>query len=180
MRNLILALGVLGVLNWPLPALAQPGPSVDVAASLTAMMDAKGLRAFATADPGEPGRYVAAMYIPGAQLLVVSARYAVPVLMDTRLEQHQYEQAYMDLQSASVVASKWFVQDLQADGLAAERQPDKPFDIVYRHGARYVMLDSDWGGQGLTATEYRLRFEAAEKRYATMLRVLATALESET
>ena len=180
MKMLMLAVSVAGLLAGPIAAHAQDGQSVAAAAKLAALLEAAHLRAFAAPDPEEPGRYVAAMHVPGSQLLVVSARYAVPVLMKTRLEERQYEQAYMDLQSASVFESKWFVQDLGADGLQPAREPDQPFDLVYRQGARYAMLDGDWTRQGLTAREYRLRFDVADQRYTKMLNVLVTALGPQT
>lgn len=159
---------------------AQTGRSVDAAAALVSLMEPRRLATFAAADPAEPGRFVAAMYFPGTQLLVVSARYPVPVLLEQRLHEGQFQQAYMDLQCGRGTEGQWFVQDLKANGLLATREPGEPFDLVDRGGTAYVALDGDWARQGLTADEYRYRYATADEAYTRMLTVLARALRPET
>ncbi len=76
------------------------------------------LDAIAAADPSEPGAFVAALYIQGSQLLVVSAKYAAPPLLTAKIKAKEYRDVYIDLSSASVAGSKVFVIDQNCDGLA--------------------------------------------------------------
>ncbi|MCU0257360.1 MAG: hypothetical protein MUF60_11540 [Vicinamibacterales bacterium] len=159
-------------------ALAQPSRSAEAAAALTALLDERGITTFVAADPAEAGRFVAVMYVPKSQLLVVGARYPVPALMQQRLERAEFQEGYMDLQCACVVESKWFVQDLQADGLRATRVADEPFDLVYRGGKNFVVLDGNWAGQSLGEDEYVRRYALADDCYTRMLLLLAGAVRA--
>jgi hypothetical protein len=158
------------------PAWAQGRRSVDPAAALTSLMDAGSLQAFAAVDPAEEGRFVAALYFPGTQLLVVSAKYPAPPLLLEQMAAGHFQQTYSDLQSGSEQQSKWFFQDLLANGLNPERQGDEPFDMVYRSGQNYIRLDGDWKRQRLAESEYRSRYAAADERYAHDLQILVDAL----
>src|SRR5512145_2019496 len=66
---------------------AQPGTSASAAKvkELIALMQSKKLEAIAARDPEASGRFVAALHIPGVQLLVVSAVYDKPSELDSRL-----------------------------------------------------------------------------------------------
>lgn len=119
------------------------------------------------------------MYVKDSQLLVVSAKYPVPVLMDQCLEAGRFRDAYMDLQGASLVTGRWFIQDLGIDGLQPTRIKDTPFDVVYKDAADYVVLDGNWQAQSLSEGDYRQRFSTADERYAQMLRVLIDALRAQ-
>lgn len=179
MRRWTLLLAVAMMLACPVVAGAQ-ATSTEAAAALAAQLDTSGRTAFAAADPAEPGRYVAVMYMPGLQLLVISGVYPVPVLLDPKLERGEYQQVYMDLHGASTVDSQWFVQDLLADGIRADRKPGAAFDLVSRKGASFIAIDGDWAGQKLSEAEYRERVKAAEEMYTRMLRVLLTSLKAHT
>ena len=48
-------------------------------------MEKAQLTTFAARDDSGEGQYVAAMYFPGSQLLVVLARYSVPILLEQKL-----------------------------------------------------------------------------------------------
>ena len=57
---------------------AQPAAkSVAAAKALAAALDAAKLDAIAAADPAIPDTFVAALYMQGAQILVVSAKYSL-------------------------------------------------------------------------------------------------------
>lgn len=149
---------------------AQDGKSVAVAKELSLALDASKLEAVAAADPATPGTFVAALYIPGAQLLVVSARYSAPILITEKITKKDYRDVYMDLQAASVAGTRVFVQDMLADGLVAK--PDGPGD-VYEDGSKaLVTFDGEWKKAKLTEEEYMKAFADADEKYAKILSLL--------
>src|SRR5687767_5589915 len=84
-------------------AAAPPGPasrSAPLAKQLTAALAEQRLDAIAAQHPDEPDRFVAALFFPNAQLLVISARHASPALLQARLTHKQYRDVYLDLQAA--------------------------------------------------------------------------------
>jgi hypothetical protein len=168
------------VVSMPAVAAAQEPRSVQGASALTALLDARGLDAVAARDPDNPRRFVAALYFPGTQLLMVSGEYPVPVLLEQRLARGEFRQAYLDLQGASRLEGRLFVQDLQANGLRPACATGEPFDVVYQSGKPYATFNGDWAAQGLSEAEYKSRFAAADEQYARMLRALAAALRPET
>ena len=64
----------------------------------------------AAADTSQPGTFVAALYFANTQFLVVSAKYAVPQLLNDRLAKKEYRDVYIDLNSASVPEAKVFIE----------------------------------------------------------------------
>ena len=130
----------------------------------------------AAKDSQGDGQYVAAMYFPGSQLLVVGARYAVPVLLDAKLKEEKYMDVYIDLNSASVAGTKVFVSDLMADGLKARPGNDEPFD-TFESGGQQIAFDHDLKALSLSEDEYMKRFTDADTRYAHMLSVLVSRLK---
>ena len=83
------------------PCQCSSGPpghkSAAAAKQLTDALDAAKLDAIAAADPSDPATFVAALYIQGSQLLVVSAKYAAPPLLTAKLKTKEYRDIYMDL-----------------------------------------------------------------------------------
>ena len=67
-------------------ATGQESKSGPVVKQLTQTLDSAKLDAIAAADPADPGTFVAALYIQGSQLLVVSAKYAAPPLLTAKLK----------------------------------------------------------------------------------------------
>ena len=71
-------------------AVAAPAAAEDTKASKSAVQAAAlakqlaqvKLQYIATKDPTDPGRFVAAMHLPGAQLMIVSAKYGAPALLN--------------------------------------------------------------------------------------------------
>src|SRR6186713_3637712 len=86
----------------------QSTKSGSPAKQLAAALDAAKLDAIAAADPSDPGAFVAALYIQGSQLLMVSAKYAAPSLLMAKIKAKDYRDVYIDLSSASVAGSKVF------------------------------------------------------------------------
>src|SRR5215831_2234801 len=134
-------------------ARAQDSKSADLAKQLAQLLDEKKLDAVAAADPQTAGAFVAALYYPGTELLVVSAKYSAPALMNDRLTKKDYHEAYVDLSAASVAGSKVFVMDMFADGLFAKPKGDSPADSIERNGAT-VSLDGDPKKAKLSDAEY--------------------------
>jgi hypothetical protein len=159
------------------PAIAaQDGKSVALAKQLGAALDSAKLDAVAAKDPTAADTFVAALYFQGAQLLVVSAKYSAPQLLDARLGKKEYRDTYLDLSSASIPETKVFVQDAGADGIRAKSQEGQAFDIA-ETGGKPINFDGDWKKQKLTEQEYMKAFTAADDRYAEMLIALLAQLK---
>jgi hypothetical protein len=174
-RSTILALVIL------LTPVASPGATDDPpqsaapAAALIASLEQHKTEAIAARDPEQPGRYVAALHVPGPLLLVVSAPYPVPVAIDKLIADGKYMDAYLDLQGQVSRDGHFFVVDALADGLTRVCELDRPFDTI-TEGSTSVSYDGKWESQKLTEVEYGERFSRNDAEYARMLKVLTTAL----
>ena len=169
---------VAGVLAVSLSAatLAQEPKSASLAKQLAAALDAAKIDSIAAKDPSAPDVFIGALYFPGVQLLVVSAKYTVPTLLIDKLAKKEYREVYIDLNSASVPETKIFVEDLGADGLKAERSENQPYD-AYEIGGKRVMFNSDWKAQKLSKEEYMKAFTAGDERYSQLLSALLDQLK---
>jgi hypothetical protein len=167
----LLTVAVAGV-----PAASQ-SDSATVVPTLTGLLGAHNLDSIAAVDPAVADRFIAALYIPGQQLLVVAGKHPTPMLLRQRLQQKQYRDAYVDLQATPTPNGKLFVMDSGADGLRPSRERDRAFDIVYQDGTRQTSFNGDWEGQKLTEAEYRQRFAEVEREYTHMLSTLVAALQ---
>jgi hypothetical protein len=177
MRSSILSLFVLMVVCGP--AFAQGEATQTLAAEFTKQLSSRELTAFAAPLPDDPSRFVAALHIPGVQLLVMSARYQVPVLLRELIAKHDYRQVYLDLNAAAERSGRFFVEDLGGDGLGADRARDRPFDITWRNAVERTLYNSNWKEQQFSEDEYRARFTKDAAEYGQMLRVLLGALAAE-
>ena len=157
-------------------ASAQGTKSPALARELAAALDAGKLTSLAAKDPAQPDRYVAVLYFPGRQLLVVSARYSAPLLLNDKLAAKDYREIYIDLNSASIAESKVFIEDPGADGLKPKRTEGQPPDASEAGGKR-TAFDGDWKGQKVSEEEYLKAFSAADEQYARILTVLITAIK---
>jgi hypothetical protein len=156
----------------PLVALAaEDSKSAPVAKELVQALEAAKLENIATADLADPGSFVAALYIPGTQLLVVSAKYSAPPLLTERIKTNDYMGVYVDLQSASVRGSKVFVQDAGADGLRTKPEADQAAD-TYEHADKTITFEGDGKKAKMSDAEYAKAFADADERYAKMLSML--------
>jgi hypothetical protein len=160
------------------PVRGESSRSAGPAQRLLDTLQQKQLRHIAAQDPSEPGRYVAAMLVGDGQLLVVSARYAQPALMNERLYRADYEGVYRELAAAGERDGKMFVQDLGRPGLAVRREQDEPYDVVYDAVVKRTAFDGDWKAQKLSKDEYMTACETADERYAKALERLVAALET--
>jgi hypothetical protein len=148
-----------------------PSKSAAVAQALTQRLEQVKLQYVAARDPGEEGRFVAAMHFPGVQLLVISAKYSAPPLITEKLIQGKYQDIYVDLSSASDRASRIVIDDLRANGLARVKPKNQPPD-VYEGGGKRVVFDFEWRKQKLTQDEYFKALESADDQYTRILTLL--------
>ncbi len=169
MRSACLVAAIVGLVAPG--AAAQDSKSAPLVKQLIEKLDAAKLDLIAAKDPNGTGTYVSALYVPGSQLLVVSASYAQPALMDTRLEQKDYAEVYMDLNTAAEPGTRVSIEDTLADGLKAVRAANIGGDSFELKGAR-VVFDNDWKKQRMTEDAYRQAFQDADSRYAHMLTAL--------
>ncbi|HEV3216995.1 MAG TPA: hypothetical protein VGZ27_14790 [Vicinamibacterales bacterium] len=160
----LLVLGLFAV------ASAQSSKSLTVAKELTAALDAQKLDAIAARMPSDPDRYVAALYYPGVQLLVISGKYPAPQLMDPRIAQKQYRDVYMELSGTVAKESKIFVLDMGAPGLT-QKKTDGYFD-TWTQGDKQILFDGNWDAQKMSEADYNKAYAAADEEYAKMLGAL--------
>jgi hypothetical protein len=177
MKALVLAVAAAGLVVSLSPgAAAQESKSGPLAKQLTAALDAAKLDSLAVRDPSNADTFYAVLYFPGVELLAVSAKYAAPAALGVKLNQHDYKNVYIDLNSASLVDSKVFIEDMGADGLAATHEENKPFDSV-TNGTKPTMFDGEWKKQKLSEDEYKKAFAAADDKYSEMLTALIAQLK---
>jgi hypothetical protein len=157
-------------------AFAQESKSAPLAKQLAAALDGAKLEAIAAKDSSTPDLFYGALYFPGVQLLVVSAKYAAPQLLAEKLAKKEYRDVYIDLNSASMPGTKIFIEDLAADGLKAQRDSNQPFDTC-ETGSKRTSFNSDWKAQKMSEQEYMKAFSTADDRYAEILAALLAQLK---
>ncbi len=151
-------------------------PSVSSAAELTALLERAKLDSIAARVPGSEDTFVAALYLPDQQLILVSGRYAAPALLREKILGKRYREAYQDLYGAADAATRCVVEDLQADGLRAERIKDGPADVYTGAGGSPVFFDGEWKRHKMSEDAYRDAFSKADASYTRMIGVLVAAL----
>ena len=156
-------------------ASAQGSTSAPLVKKLVAALDAARTDLMATKDPRRSGEYICVLYVTGSQMMVVSAKYPVPALLDAEIEKQAYNEVYMDLNTAGVPGSRVYIEDFGADGLNAVRAANAPGDGIDSKNLK-VTFDNDWKKQQLTQEAYQKAFHDADERYAGMLRALLAAL----
>jgi hypothetical protein len=152
------------------PAAAQDSRSEAPVRELVSLLEKQKLDAIA-ARLGEE-EFAAALFIPGVQLLVVSAKYSAPVLLNEKILNRNYRDVYLDLASASVPDSKLFIEDMRADGLHPDRDGDDPFDIVTRGTGAPFLLDGEPRRRRVSEDEYMKVFAQADADYERIIQAL--------
>ena len=171
---------VAGIAAAPMSArLVQDSASASLAAQLVTRLEATKQEAIASAYADDPERFAAALHIPGAQLLVITATYGTPALLREKIMAGEHRQAYLDLYASGVKDDRLFIQDAAANGLFASPR-DGGFDITWEEGERQTLFNGDWQSQKLSESDYRERFAEQDKIYAQALRVLLSAVVSPT
>jgi len=162
-RIVVLVLSVL-----PCTAVsAQDSRSAERVRSLTAVMSTHQQTAIAAKDP-DTGEFVAALFFPGVQLLVVSAQPPASAFLDEQIAAKNFQNVYIALQDPSVRNTRLFFQDLGADGLHAD---GTTVDVFYEHGQQ-VLFDGQPRKHKLSEKAYRDKFGTADARYARMVDLL--------
>ena len=158
-------------------AFAQESKSAPLAKQLAAALDAAKLDSVAAKDPDAGDVFVAALYFPNMQFLVVSGKYSAPQLLATRLTNKEYRDVYLDLNGAAT--AKTFIEDPGCDGLKAKRENNQAFDTVELEGKR-TMFDGEWKAQKMSEQDYTKAFAAADERYVRILTALLAQLKKTT
>jgi hypothetical protein len=156
---------------------ATASRSAPLAVELAKLLDASGLTSLAAKFTGDGNPYVAALYIPGSQLLVVTGRFAGPERMAHLIGQKEYREAYLDLSGASELATRMLFSDLGANGLHFGRGKNQPFDMVTTGGKGISfdrIVDDDERGSD---DEYGKTFATMDQEYARLLETLIAVLK---
>ena len=149
-------------------AAQTPLQSPAASRELVKELERRGLDAVAVADPAESGRFIAALYLAPSQLLVVSARHPAAEALALKLQQQQFRDVYLDLQTTPVTTGKRFIHDLGADGLVSTGRTI--VDNVYEDGALTVLV-----------RDHKLDAAAIarnDQAYGRMLKALTAVLQS--
>ena len=172
-KRLLCGLTFAAAMLMTAPSAAQESRTVTLARELTEMLDRAKLDSIATRQAGSNDVFVAALYFPG-QLLVVSSKYAVPALLNERIAQNKYRDAYIDLNVAVDLTSKVFIEDMGADGIRPRRTTS--FDIYSKGDTRFA-FDGDWKKRKLSEDSYMQTFGEADTHYARMLESLIAEMK---
>lgn len=163
------ATGVSGVTAAP-----QESASAPLARQLTQLLDASKLETIGAADPS--GNFVAALYIPGTQLLVVSGKFQTPEYGAYRVERKEYRELYMDLVGGAIPGTKTFASDVSCDGLLFKPLRDTPADTFERdnktqtfEGARKAKMSDEL---------YEKAYQEADAEYARILGLLLAQVKT--
>lgn len=172
--------GVVALACMAGSAHAQVSKSAAPAKALVAAMEARQMDTIAARDPANPRRFVAALYITGTQLLVISAVYPVPELLEPKLAAGDFRGVYGDLHASGLAEGRMFIEDLEANGLLATCGKDQPFDIVFEPGGKQTVFDGNFAKQNLSSADYQARFASADEQYAKLLTLLAGVIKTGT
>jgi hypothetical protein len=154
---------------------AQDSKSATAAKELASLMEARKLDSIAARHPAADDQFAAALHFPG-QLLVVWARYAAPAVLNEKIVKGEYRDVYIDLNSASIAASKVLITDLGADGLRARREENQPFD-QQDAGGKGIRFDGNWREDKMSEEDYMKVFAEADAAYAQTLEALIAQIK---
>jgi hypothetical protein len=157
------------------PASAQnASKSAALAKELVDLLEAKKVTSIAARDPIEKDRFIAAMTYPG-QLMVVTGKYTVPVLLDEKISFGKFMDVYVELNGAAVPSSKIFFEDQFADGLVHNKKQTAFDSVVF--GDKQTFLDGDHRKAKMSKEEYAKLFADADEQYSKALELLLTQLK---
>lgn len=162
----------VAVVAVPVPARAEQTPapkSAKLAKELVDVLTTQKRDSMAARDPIERDRFIAALIYPG-QLMVVTGRYSVPVLLDEKISFGKYMEVYIELNGAAVPSSTTFIEDQFADGLVSNRK-ESPFDSVVDAGKTFL-FDGDHRKKKISKEDYAEVFAEADAKYAKLLELL--------
>lgn len=165
-------LAVIAFLTVAAPPAAQNTTprSAALARELVDLLTKQKRDSIAARDPIERDRFIAAMMYPG-QLMVITGKYTVPVLLDEKISFGKFMDVYVELNGAAVPDSKLFIEDQFADGLVANRK-QLPFDSVVTGSSKTMLFDNDPRKQKMSREEYAKAFSDADEKYSKLLELL--------
>jgi hypothetical protein len=158
----------------PAIASAQDSRSATSVLELVKMLETMKLDAFAVKG-SSPNEYVGALYFPGTQLLVVSAKFDTPWRADSLLTMKNYRDLYIELNSASQPNTKVFVSDLSANGLRSKKDGNL-YDTADVAGKTYN-FDGDWKKAKVSEGDYTKTFSTTDEQYSQMIQTLINGLK---
>lgn len=142
--------------------------SAPLAKELVDLLVKNNITSVAARDPIERDRFIAALFYPG-QLMVITGKYAVPVLLDEKISFDKYMDVYVELNGAAVPESKIFIEDQFANGIVATK--NTPFDS-WVVGEKATLFDGDHRKAKLSRDDYRKLMADADQQYAKLLELL--------
>ena len=148
---------------------ASGSKSAALAKELVDILVKRNITSMAARDPIERDRFIAALFYPG-QLMVVTGKYAVPVLLDEKISFDKYMDVYVELNGAATLDSKIFIEDQFANGIATTK--DTPFDSWTVGGSKATLFDGDHRKAKLSRDAYRKLVTDADQQYAKLLELL--------
>jgi hypothetical protein len=146
---------------------AQATSSTAAVKELAGILTSHNQTAIAARDP-ETGGFVAALFYPGVQMLVVSAKPAAAPAIEALLTSKNFQDVYAALQDGTAEKGRMFVQDIGADGL---HDGGESVDVVYQGGAQ-MLFDGNPRRHKLSDKAYHDAFASADARYAQMVSLL--------
>ena len=157
------------------PVTAQESKSAPLAKQLAQALDAAKAESIAAADP-TTGGFVAALYIPGNQLLVVSGAFDTPDLGTHRISKKEYRDLYMDLHGAAKAGTRLFAMDVSCNGLSMKAADaadswEQANKTISFEGHRKAKMSEE---------EYAKAFMQADEQYARILALLLAQAKPKT
>jgi hypothetical protein len=158
----------------PAAAFGQESRSATATTEFVKMLDSMKLDSFAVKGTSA-NEYVAALYFPGTQLLVVSAKFDSPFRADSLLQMKNYRDLYIELNSASQPQTKVFVADLSANGLRPKKDGNL-YDTADIAGKSYN-FDGDWKKAKISEGDYTKAYSTTDEQYSQMIQALLGGLK---
>ncbi|HEY0876464.1 MAG TPA: hypothetical protein VGD94_23520 [Vicinamibacterales bacterium] len=168
---LVGSVAAAGLSGAPVPQDSRSGP---LAKQLAQALDAAKLDAVAAPDPSTGG-FVAALYIPGTQLLVVSGKFENPQIGTHRIGKSEYRELYMDLMGASEAATRLFASDVSCDGFVFDPDGDAAADSWETGGKSFAFTGAKKAK--LSDDDYLKAYTEADTQYAHILELLIAKLK---
>ena len=157
-------------------AAAQEPQSAAPAKELSALLAAKKIDSIAARMPDSREEFVGVLAFPG-QLMVIWAKTTAPAVVNEKLIRKEYKEVYIDLNSASIMASRNFVTDLGQDGLRVRPQQKQGPSDSHDLGAKTIRFDGNWREDKMSEADYLKAHADADTAYAKAIEVLIEELK---
>ena len=157
-------------------AAAQEPQSAGPAKELSQLLAEKKIDSIAARMPDSREEFVGALAFPG-QLMVIWAKTTAPAVVNEKLISKQYKEVYIDLNSASILATRHFVTDLGPDGLRAKPQQKQGPADSHDAGAKTLRFDGNWRAIKMKEGDYMKAHADADAGYAKAIQALIDELK---